>query len=196
MVRVVLWSLTLLFTFRLAFAQDRPAAKWTLEERLERRNDPVEIAHRAYVNAVRMTPGPRKPPNFVISGSDDPELFLPFELMNMLMDSTKDRPEAYRRRVYDPVLADLHWDREAFWADLADSGADYFRLNTESAKASSSDELSRQICGARAAAHEEMRKRYPRFDEFLYAAVAPNRTFVSDDVLPAYWLAWLEGGCK
>jgi hypothetical protein len=53
-----------------------------------------------------------------------------------------------------------------------------------------------EICGARALAHEEMRKRYPRFDEFLYAAVAPNRTLVSDDILSASWLVWLEGGCN
>jgi hypothetical protein len=196
MFRVYLGTLMLLFVAGVTRGQERPAARWTLEERLERRNDPVDAAHRAYVNAMRMTPGPRKPPNFVISGADDPELFLPFELMNMLLDSTKDRSEAYRERVFDPVLADFHWDRDRFWSALADSGAHYFRLNSASAKASSDDALSREICGARAAAHEEMRKRYPRFDEFLYAAVAPNRTLVSDDILSASWLVWLEGGCK
>jgi hypothetical protein len=196
MIRATSYSLFLCFLPYAATAQPPSAANWTLEERLARRNDPADVARRAYVNARRMTPGPQKPPDFIINGGDDPELFLPFELMNMLLDSMHDRTEAYRHRTYDPVLADLRWDRDEFWTALRQSGADYFRLNESIAEGSPSDALSRQICAARAAAHEGMRKRYPHFDEFLYAAVAPNRVFASDETASAHWLPWLEGGCR
>jgi len=56
--------------------------------------------------------------------------------------------------------------------------------------------VSRQLCALRATILADMRQKYPRFDEFLYVAVAPRGTYFSDDVRPASWLRWLEGGCK
>jgi hypothetical protein len=177
-------------------AQEPRVAKLTLEERLERRNDPKDMLRRAYVSARQSTATTGRSATFVINGAEDPELFLPFELITMLVGDLNRRTAADLRRLYDPELRAFHWDSDLFWSDLTASSKDYMRLNGEVTDSAPSEELSKRICSARADALNEMRRKYPKFDDFLYAAEAPRHTIVSDDILSADWLRWLEGGCK
>ena len=172
------------------------AWKWTIEQRIAARLDPAGLAERRRVAALNNSDGPpANPAPFVIEGSKNPELFLPHELMSFLITDVMLPGDDRHRATYDPVLADFHWEPATFWNDVRSAAAEYLRLADQVPGRGRSKLVSEQLCGFRAAALAELRQKYPRFDEFLYVAVAPRET-VSGDLSSAEWLLWLECGCK
>lgn len=182
-----------LLVFLLAFsavAQERAPWKWTLEERLARRLDQTHIAERA-----KKAGNPRV---FVIEGRENPELFLPGELMSSVLNTFI--PELHRARTqaaYAPEIESFGWDPEAFWRDVQMSAGKYHTLLEKHPGAGRTEEISRMICAEKIAALHELRRRYDRFDEFLYTAIAPRITQSSAYAPPsAERTRWTEGGCR
>jgi hypothetical protein len=173
------------------------AWKWTLEQRIATRLDPAGLDERRRVAALNNSDGPvTNPAQLVIEGSRNPELFLPHELMSFLITDVMLPGDDRHRATYDPVLADFNWEPATFWNDVRSAAADYLRLQDQVPGRGRSKSVSEQLCGLRAAALAEMRRKYPRFDEFLYVAVAPRKNLSAGDVPSAQWLFWLEAGCK
>ncbi|HEY4640044.1 MAG TPA: hypothetical protein VII75_01750 [Thermoanaerobaculia bacterium] len=183
-----------------ASGQEKPlpkateAWKWTIEQRIAARLDPGGMAERRHAHIARNGDGPDyNPAVFIIEGEVNPELFMPYELMTFLIvDSDPRYPTG--RISYGPIFPQFGWDQETFWNDVRSMGAGYIELQEKNPRPT--DDVSRQLCAMRATLLDEMRRKYPRFDEFLYVAVATHGTFSSVDVLQANWLRWVAGGCK
>jgi hypothetical protein len=178
-----------------ALAQERPPWSWTVEERLARRLNPRLLAERSRENARQLGDESADRPKFVIDGRENPELFLPTELMSFFLADADDANGQAARTAYGDQLAGFEWEAVPFWHHVDDAAADYYRLLKLDAQRRTS-EIERELCARRFDALVAMRRQYPRFDEFLYTAVARRHTFVSNDVNPAGWLTWLDGGCR
>jgi hypothetical protein len=181
-----------------AGAQEEPPWKMTIGERIARRLDARGMAERRRIQEPKLESASATPAKFVIDGRENPELFLPSELMALLLASTHAAEESPRAKptAYAPWLAHFGWSEEEFWRDLAENAADYFVLTERSNGDRRTVEMSRRICASRAAALRAMRFSYPRFDEFLYLSVAPHYTMAANEVVSAEWLSWVEGGCQ
>jgi hypothetical protein len=179
-------------------ATDRPAWLLTAEERVALRYDGRKAAERRRIAATRAAPG-MPPPELVIDGSANPELFLPSELMAFLLSSTvgahADPQRSQLRALYGESLETFGWDAETFWSDFERSATTFIALTANDDEARPPDR-SRLICASRAASLTAMRARYPRFDEFLYRAVAPHNQLSSERPPEAEWLLWVESGCR
>jgi hypothetical protein len=197
MIKTAFVVLVLLTPTVVARAQEhRTAPRLTLQERLELRVDPAHVIARSHRNALKLGVDSKSPAVFIIDGSENPEVFLPSEVFSMLIGALDgESPRSDSRRIYDPALASLGWKPDTFWSDLALIVGPYRLLASQGGK-ERTDLVSRQICGARVAALNEMRMKYPALDDFLYASVAPRFTIVSSEIAPAERLAWIEGGCK
>lgn len=159
---------------------------------------PERLARFRQQSAAKSTNGEEPTASFLIDGRENPELFLPTELMAYLLSSFSDEGSSREtlRASYEPSLASFGWEPRSFWADLERSAGDYFALTAQNDGAHRSKERSRRICTVRAAALDKMRSKYPRFDEFLYRVEAPRNVAASDQILSADWLLWVEGGCR
>jgi hypothetical protein len=181
-----------LLVFVIAFsavAQERAAWKWTLDERLARRFDPPHMAERAAKAGTRDA--------FVISGRDNPELFLPSELVSsVLMTFIPELHRARTQAAYAPAIESFGWDPEVFWRDVQMSAGQYHTLLQKYPGAGRTKEISRMMCVEKIAALHELRRKYDRFDEFLYTAVAPGITVASTYAVSAERDRWREGGCR
>lgn len=170
------------------------AWKWTIDQRIAVRFDPAAMAERRQIHMRHVDGDPDYNPSaVVIEGEANPELFMPYELMTFLIVDSDPRYPTARLR-YEPILPRFGWKPETFWDEVRSVAADYIQLQQKNPQPT--DDVSRQLCSLRATILGEMRQKYPRFDEFLYVVVAPGRTYFSDDVRPASWLRWLDGGCK
>lgn len=190
----VLISVVLLFFALSMVAADRNPWELTLEERLALRVDPHAAAARLRVHADDAGVEVGRPPQFVIDGAHNPELFLPGELMSFLLSEDETRRPALVR--YQTVLESLHWDPAKFWSDLDAAASDYTTLMRDTLESPRSEAVSRQLCATRILALTRMRQKYERFDEFLYRAVASAATVVGDRPATRDWLLWLERGCE
>jgi hypothetical protein len=183
-----------------AYGQER--APWLLstDERLALRFDSRAAAERMRVYAQSSDDelSAMLPP-FLIDGRRNPELLLPSELMAFLLAAIHDAGSARAgsaRTRYSLTVEALQWDVDRFWADLDEASSRFAALLRESTVSKRSDETSIRLCESRIAALSEMRKRYDRFDEFLYRAIAPETVLTSDRAPARTWLLWLERGCK
>ena len=135
---------------------------------------------------------------FVIDGSRTPELFMPSELMAMLLD-TYSLPSTSRsavRQMYHAAIVSFHWNEVDFWKDIDATGADYFQAIYANQGKARTERASRTICAKRATALEQMRKRYANFDRFLYGDFAAGQTLAGAEDQSEAWLAWMNGGCR
>ena len=133
----------------------------------------------------------------VLAGDEKPGMFLPGELMALFLSNTGGERNATAGRMrarYGESLRGFSWEPEAFWRDVDRAAATFHELTA--ANPDLAWEASRQICAARVAALTTMRTRYPRFDEFLYTAVAPRHRLVVQHGGSEEWLLWLEKGCQ
>ena len=185
------------------------AEPWTLtlEERLDRRYDPERAAERIRANVelmrshrtAEMQSTDLKPAGFVIDGSRDPEVFMPSELLLFLFDwqahadLTRHR---IMRDVYAKALANMGWDPTLFWADIDEHAAPYLQLIRDHVGPVRDAQTKLLLCRARHELLQAMRKRYERFDEFLYAAVAPRHSVAGAEAAPRERVLWVEQGCK
>ena len=144
--------------------------------------------------------GAEAPPQaaFVIDGSRTPGLFMPSELMAMLLD-TYSLPSTSRsavRQMYHAAIVSFHWNEVEFWKDIDAAAADYFQATYSNQGKARTERASRTICSKRATALEQMRKRYANFDRFLYGAFAAGQTLAAAEDQSDSWLAWMNGGCR
>jgi hypothetical protein len=187
------------------------ASDWTLDERLALRCDPQSAAVRVQGAQGRIQSNAQirfsQRSADIISGSTNPELFLPHELFETVVTGTAF--DAAWRRVYQPLLkpAGLPLD---FWTRLTAISATYIddlrarraavsdrsagRALALSAKAAAQEH---RACRDRALALKAARAEFgPALDRFMYQAVAPNRTDYLDAVSDARLLRASEEGCQ
>jgi hypothetical protein len=175
----------------------KPAWEWTDEERIAGRIDDASAASRvradhsrtsASFEAATHAVSERELPYDVVLGDRNPELFLSFDVFDLLIrlafaDDSLTR-SAYRegkeiQRESLGLPADM-WDRLAV---MAAAYRDDRKLEREIALSDMSESTrttearfnSRAICRDRFAALSEARAEFgPAFDRFLYSAVAPE----------------------
>jgi len=135
---------------------------------------------------------------FLIDGSTDAHLFMPYELMTFLLD-THDLPSSSRstaRQRYHDAIVSLQWNETAFWADIDEAAAGYHAAVMANQGRNRTEAASRSICAMRTGILRNLRIKYPKFDQFLYGAFARSQTLVGQDDESSTWLAWVDGGCR
>jgi len=176
--------------------------EWTLEERITARSDPTLAKERVAASrnndheSHALNAETTRLPADVVSGRENPELFLPSELMSFLLSTLTESSSRDTLSRLNPSLEAFGWKPSSFWQDLKGASTDYLKLTNDTVSMARSKKLSSQMCSARIASLNAMRRKYSRFDEFLYTTVAPDQTLVSADLRSAEWLAWMDGGCK
>jgi len=208
-----------------AFAQpekhqgNKRAWEWTREERIARRFDPSEARARKE-DAVAQGHVARDSDFNVVLGDRDPELLMPWELMDRLVtaytwrdDKVKER---YRRQWFASEAArqfgeDFYSRLQEVLLPFLDATSEAERLQAGmNGAAGESDAGSRKqwqeanhaICPSRAKALSAAREIFGRaaFDRFLYEAVAPGAVVLtstpSGTSSRAELEAWIEGGCR
>lgn len=207
--------------FLLLLAQDapaKPAWQWTLEERIAVRFSAESRAARreAAIRAGLMESTDRA--DDVVLGSHNPELFMPYELMERLFGAF--HPDVvlqseYRRqwleRRASRYLGDGFWTRleaavqpfiKAKVVEL-DFGAEARRVPDPAERAFQERwvRAKQAVCPARARALAAARQTFGRekFDAFLYEVIAPDgmmfTTHYDVSKLPGVW-RWEEEGCR
>jgi hypothetical protein len=172
-----------------AGATGLPAYLWTAEERLEKRFDPVDIAERrdAYAKKHAANPGYHYEPydpatgQYEIDGSRNPELFLPFELFDNILERFSsrilDETERARQQAFYDSLAKKGGAPPDFWEHLESVSRSYLTMKDAwRRRASTSRDDSTERCRARYDALQDARKVFGAdwFDRFLYEVVAPE----------------------
>lgn len=213
--RCVLSLLALMAASTASAQTERVEKPWLLDDatRIARRFDPVLAAERAaLVGTCIGEPCARR---VVVDGNRNPELILPWELMNALKDAFDPDPElarhyrsAYAYRSNGLVADDAFWERfgdiakpwlEAVWEPPPPLTIPPEELD-ERQRAVTREAAKRRyrlLCAMRADALDVARAAFGRcaFDRFLYEAVAPGRVVSSYDET-AESAAWVEGGCQ
>ncbi len=206
MLKLIRVALILLFAIPL-FAQQKQPWEWTTDERLADRFDPQKIHERqeAYVERfpqLRSHPEPPLSPGetrYGIDGARNPELFLPHELFQFLLQAFNGDPEqqAKQMRYFAPRLIKAGFDPQTFWPALQSVSSEYLALR-EIASHSSAE--SAEKCRARFAALDAARGMFgaERFDRMLYTAVAPGTALGAGSLSrdPAQQLRWEADGCR
>jgi hypothetical protein len=202
----------------------KPAWEWSDEERIGVRFDPASIRERAAAHADSLPPysqaqaqaqsaqAPRASQH-IIDGSHDPGLFLPVELLDVLLEGL--HPNAkFRTHARVALAKDIRgmgYTEDDFWNKLQQLSAPYRaltsrpknltikRVKTPDGKiASFPIDLDR--CVARYNLLQSARATFgaQTFQRFLYTAVAPH--FWSGESTqrpdPAQELVFIAGGCR
>lgn len=180
---------------------------WTIEDRLAVRFDPGDMQRREAANLQEMEtvfhqkppalpPGVKREDQSIVIGHQHPELFLPTELFESLVDAAffpdRQQSAAYRQSV-ERCLVSAGLDPRSFWPALETIAREPIRLRLEFSeialklnKASPEEsralnqrlqEVETALCGPQAAALAATKERFgrQRVDRFLYRAVAPQR---------------------
>ena len=204
--------------------QPRQPWEWTTEERIARRLDPAAIAERVRVHqgthpshAGQSTLNTAAAaPAFVIDGNRNPELFLPWEVMDELLENASGDLRAVQpgRRAYRDAVEASGWDETIFWPTLERLARNYaatkdaaIRFQMRTARRADTlsrseilerDRLNHEVCSSRAETLQAARARFgaAAFDRFLYTAVAPHMGMASMGATDARTLRWIEGGCR
>lgn len=192
--RYLLGVFCVVFTLGARAGQKQDPSDLPISQRLARRTAAREfIVHAKGVSSI-VQPGAA----LIIDGSQTPELFMPSELMAMLLD-TYSMPTTNRtavRQQYHSAIVAYHWSEGAFWKDIDLAAAAYFQAAFANQGKARNATASRAICAKRAMAMEQMRKRYANFDRFLYGEFAKRQTLATSDDQSEAWLAWMNGGCR
>ena len=206
---------------------------WTIEERLIVRFDPGDVKERRAAARRDLMKGPAllpeiaeartKPPDpndetNNINGQRNPELFLPIEVFEGLLEGAfAEDPRASRvvRASMQEGLVAAGLDPETFWQTLEviarepiRAHRDFFKLAMKMGKATPAERkaisaesgvIVGKLCGPQAATLAEARKRFgaKAFDRFLYRAVAPTmgKLMLSEDPEWEIQARRKEGGC-
>lgn len=180
----------------IASAADKPAWEWTDAERIAARLDPRNLEARVRANAAADPEATGLA--FVIDGSRDPALFLPAEVMDMLLASFSFDGNALgepdRIHLQAPIES-FGWDPGVFWSDVRLAANEYFAAMQEQRSSKATDAISRKICSSRIKALRTIREKYERFDEFLYRVIAPRSTLGGSRAENEESLRWRNGAC-
>jgi hypothetical protein len=172
-------------------------APWllTLDQHIESRFDSKRAQN--YGASVRNTAA--RPANFTLDGRIDPSVFLPNELMGMLLNqymAAQNNVAVDRRTLTqdDGLVLDLLGEPATFWRAVDKAGAEYLVLvrNNHIPSRKSDD----SICAARVTALNILRSTYPHIDEFLYRTVGSRTVRISAVTETREDLLRNEGGCK
>ncbi|HEU4521645.1 MAG TPA: hypothetical protein VFT12_06560 [Thermoanaerobaculia bacterium] len=165
-----------------------PPWLWSDEDRIQERFNPRSIHERRDAEHAR----PRRETDtrftlpdhrMVIDGRRNPELLMPWEVMNVLLAQLDVPPGEFEvaRTTLRDAIARAGWDPERFWRDLEVVAAEYIAARRALAEARGryglpEGRLVKHVCAARAKALTEARTVFGKiaFDEFLYTAIAPN----------------------
>lgn len=198
----------------------KPPEEWTLEERLERRFDPSQVAHRKQVEASKsgqedeaLVPDDMN----VVDGAENPELLLSWELFDRLLAlgfSPDPDSRVVWRKILHPSLESLGFE-ETFWQKLEDVSQEPLKIRSrlhelreqgkqapharQAELRAEMERLGSSTCRERAVALRKAKEVFgaQRFQRLLYRGVAPH----TKAVMPAdtSWtdrLRWMEGGCQ
>jgi hypothetical protein len=186
--------LTLVFVFAscvLAASDAPPVWRWETKDRLAERFDETRIRERARGrvatdragNASEGAYSPEGGTNYIIDGSRNPELLLPFELFDALMTGWTVVPSlrAKQRAYYAPSIRAAGMNDEALWDALQSVSGEYLLLRYGGVQQSqgpsgSTAAADDALCRARYDALEKARALYGReqFDRMLFTAIAPS----------------------
>lgn len=202
-------------------ASKKPAWQLTIDERLEARFDIDKMAERreaAEARALEQGLPLPNPTRDLVIGSINPEVYMPWEIMNHLLDLGFEPHQEFRamyRAEIDERLHELGFEAD-LWSTLEVAAAQYLRQyqlqNTMMAgleDAAKRDEIVAKIkevqhpmCAFRAAALEAAREMIGRetFDRILYQVVAPEMELSFSYELGysehERVLRFVEGGCR
>jgi hypothetical protein len=190
---------------------DGPIWSWTPAERVAVRSGHYGPPRGGpHVESLSVGSGDRR---FFIDGQTSPELFMPMELFNALLQGLADdgQMRAVNRQILAPGIRAFGFEEEAFWAKVdqataafrdqvrARSRRDWSKTRAELSQQRAPTESDLKLCKARAATLESLRSlfRTEGFDRFLYTVVAPTITVTSEGAYenPDHLLS-LERGCQ
>src|SRR4051794_15579664 len=191
---------------------DAPIWRWTPAERvgvrLEHHREPRGGPR---VGSLSVTVGTGDA-RLVIDGQKNPELLMPNELFNALLQGLSDDAQvrAISRQTLTPRIRAFGFDDARFWMTLDQATSSYrdqLRARNRTVWSQTSGARSEgaalqadlNLCKNRAATLESLRHlfRAEGFDRFLYVVVAPTISITADaaDETPAHLLS-VEGGCQ
>lgn len=213
-------------------APPQPIWKWTDSERLARRFDPALMRERASERVLReygVSPPDSRVQHALATGVDgasmeiiigrrNPELFMPWELFDALLNIAYHEPadegvQHMRARYRQNAAAAGLWVSADFFEQIGTAAAPYLRIRREADKIARSrataspaeralltERLRQQyagFCASRAAALAAVRSRLGEvFDRFLYVAIAPDQFSSSTEPIPAERHLFIERGCR
>jgi hypothetical protein len=193
----------------------KPAWKWSLEERLAKRFDPVELeARAASLRSLAQLSLPSEPLAMdvvardktpYINGGETPELFTPMELFISLIERAYPADGQYqqegRRKIEERAVA-LGFGTD-LWPRLGRLTSPFLELRREDLRLGLAEQRGERVkrptgetlCRARAEALAAAQVEFGEepFRRLLYEAVAQG---VSVPVLTAVDLRYWEGGCR
>lgn len=190
----------------------KPAWEWSDGERIRVRFDPASVSRRATAQAASAQPLGRAQEH-VIDGSRDPALFLPAELLDVLLQGLHSDASirAHARDALAPQIRAMGYTESDFWnklerlsvayrALLARPSAVTIQRVTRSDGQVVSFPVDLQRCAARHGLLQAARASFgaQAFQRFLYTAVAPQvqRAVTTQQVDPAQELLFVAGGCR
>jgi hypothetical protein len=185
---------------------------WMLDDatRVAKRFDPELAAQRAAASESCRVSGCVG--RIVVEGKRNPELIMPWELMDRVPDAYHPDPiwSDHYRSLWSPRVGISH--TATFWDQLYEAAKEYIdtareiallRVQWSAAHEADRPAIQKQInerehtmCWRRADALVNARLALGRcaFDRFLYQAIAPDLRVSSSDETAATTL-WVEGGC-
>lgn len=190
---------------------DGPIWSWTPAERAAVRSERLAPQRNApRVQSLSVAAGGGR---FFIDGQTSPELFMPLELFNALLQGLADDEQmrGVNRQILGPGIRAFGFEEEAFWTKLDQSTAtfrdqvrarsrrDWSKTRAELSQQRAPTESDLKLCQARAATLESLRSlfRTEGFDRFLYTVVAPTITVTSEGAYEnSDHLLSLERGCQ
>lgn len=200
----------------------KPPWEWTDDERIRVRFDPASIRERAaahaaalpqHANVQAQSAVARGSTQHILDGSRDPGLFLPAELLDVLLQGL-DPNASFRTHARDALAKDIRgmgYTENDFWNKLAQLSAPYRALtsrpkNLAIQHVKTPDGKTAKFlidvdrCVARHSLLQSARTTFgaEKFQRFLYTAVAPQvwRSDTTQWPDPAQELIFVAGGCR
>lgn len=195
----------------------RKAWELTDKERLVMRLDPVARAKRVADEDLRQGRSPVPDKLDTITGSTNPELFLPWELLDTLASEAERVMQRQRPTTTADQIQNAGLDPDTFWPDVHRLCSPYKALQaksnelldamqhagrTEHAQLAAEWEAMRgRICRERLNALAAARAHFgaEKFDRLLYGVIAPRGTIAIFFASPGKYdenLRFLAGGCR
>ena len=200
----------------------KPAWEWSDDERIRVRFDPTSIRERAAAHAGATQPSARaqtqsvgepRSSQHIIDGSRDPGLFLPVELLDVLLQGLHS-DAAFRTHARVALAKDIRemgYTENDFWNKLQQLSAPYRALTSRPSNLAiqrvktpdgkiASFPIDVDRCVARYNFLQSARTTFgaQAFQRFLYTAVAPEiwRADTTQWPDPAQELLFVAGGCR
>ena len=202
-----------------------PAWNWSDEDRVRTRFDPKAIRERAAAHAanagtqpsvhLQAVPSDRFRPSqqHVLDGARNPELFLPAELLDVLLQGLHSDPKmrAPARLALAKGIHEMGYAEADFWNKLQRLSAPYLALksrpgNTSIQRVRAPDgkmvsfPMDVDRCVARHDVLQSSRAAFgaQKFQRFLYTAIAPEvqRSDGTQQIDPAQELLFVARGCR